>query len=67
VSIPRALALDSNSPRPAPCTVTLADPDAATLLTRALLPMATAKDTAPLTLPTRIPAVTADRWLPTPP
>ena len=67
VSIPRARALDSKSPRPAPCKVTLADPDAATLLTRTLLPTATAKDNAPLTLPARIPAVTADRWLPTPP
>jgi hypothetical protein len=67
VSIPRALALDSNSPRPAPCTVTLADPDAATLLARTPLPTATAKDNAPLTLPARIPAVTTDRWLPIPP
>ena len=65
VSIPRALPLDSKSPRPAPCTVTLADPDAATLLTRTMLPTATAKDNAPLTLPARIPAVTAGRWLPT--
>ena len=67
VSIPRALALDAKSPRPAPCTVTLADPDAATLLARTLLPTATAKDNAPLTLPARIPVVTASRWLPTPP
>jgi hypothetical protein len=67
VSIPRARALDSKSPRPAPCTVTLADPDAATFLTRTLLPTATAKDKAPLTLPARVPAVTTDRWLPTPP